>query len=157
LLYSRRQEPSDQVIARAGSARIGSGGRRIRPDVRARTVASNFHRRQRSMRVNRRLRPRAPGATVHPGRARTSKRIAPSIRRLALPRRTDARALRSWPVLSLAAVVLLAPLAAAADMRPRTPELPKPGAHDALAALIRRMDRYLHRNAVDGVTMDWRY
>ena len=28
---------------------------------------------------------------------------------------------------------------------------------DPLAAMVRRMDRYLERNEVDGVTMDWRY
>jgi len=31
------------------------------------------------------------------------------------------------------------------------------GPPDSLSALVRRMDRYLQRNEVDGVTMDWRY
>ena len=74
-----------------------------------------------------------------------------------MPPRTDARALSFWPVLSLAAVIALAPLPVRADLRTRAPEAPKPGAHDPLAALVRRMDRYLRRQEVDGVTMDWRY
>lgn len=33
----------------------------------------------------------------------------------------------------------------------------RPGPPDAVAAMVRRMDRYLQRHEVNGVTMDWRY
>src|SRR5262245_15468547 len=42
------------------------------------------------------------------------------------------------------------------DRRVR-PGPPEPVPRDLVAPLVRRMDRYLHENEVDGVTMDWRY
>src|SRR5262249_10970338 len=60
--------------------------------------------------------------------------------------------------------ILIAPLLAPATLQavPAQPVTPIPvrrdtSWHDPLGSLVRRMDRYLHNNEVDGVTMDWRY
>src|SRR5262245_2525406 len=49
-----------------------------------------------------------------------------------------------------------APCQVARDRQVR-PGPPEPVPRDFIAPLVQRMDRYLHQNEVDGVTMDWRY
>lgn len=62
-------------------------------------------------------------------------------------------------VAALAIVVCVATAAHAqsdlADRRMHPPR--RPGPPDPVAAMVRRMDRYLQRHEVNGVTMDWRY
>lgn len=50
------------------------------------------------------------------------------------------------------ALVVPVPAARAAPPDPATR-----GPHEPLSAMVRRIDRYLQRHEVDGVTMDWRY
>src|SRR5262245_53241889 len=64
---------------------------------------------------------------------------------------------RVHALLLLAAGLVLS-AAARADQPVAHPGHPPGNAHhDPVPALVRRMDRYLRRNTVDGVTMDWRY
>src|SRR5262249_31376906 len=118
-----------------------------------------FHRPHRSARAKlalARARARCHGAAR--GREAGPRSGMRSIRRgLAMPPRTDARPRGLWPMLSLAAALALGASAARGDLRSLAPGRPRAGAHDPLSSLVRRMDRYLRRHEVDGVTMDWRY
>jgi hypothetical protein len=81
----------------------------------------------------------------------------------ALPPHPPRRTLHRAAAILLALAAGLAPLWLPAPLgaTPRTADVETgrqpAGPPDSLSLLIRRMDRYLQRNEVDGVTMDWRY
>jgi len=76
-----------------------------------------------------------------------------------LPYRTCPRpAMTGAVALVLAAFCALAvPPAPALAATAVHPDQPRSRRHDPVSGIVRRMDRYLERNEVDGVTMDWRY
>ncbi len=76
-----------------------------------------------------------------------------------LPCRTPHRAAARFLALAvgLAALCLPAALRAAPRVADVEDGRRSAGPPDSLSLLIRRMDGYLQRNEVDGVTMDWRY
>src|SRR5207249_2989497 len=129
-LHIRLQHLAIQGIAACKTRFHRVRASRIRCALAARTIEPNFHRRHRSTRGEGSL-ARAPSrchrAARGPRRDLEIVMCAPSGGGLAMPPRTDARARNFWPVLSLAAVIALAPLPVRADLRTRAPEAPKPG------------------------------